>query len=95
MSMNKETVAKVSRLSRLKMTDAESEKIAGELETILGWIEQLNEVNVDGVKPMVSAVPHKPYRRPDEVTDGQIVDKVLANAPETAEDFFVVPKVVE
>ncbi len=95
MSMTKETVAKVARLARLKTTAEENEKLAGELESILGWIEQLNAVDTNGVEPMVSAIPHKAYHRPDEITDGDIVEKVLSNAPESAEGFYVVPKVVE
>ena len=95
MSMNKEAVAKVARLARLETTDEQNEKLAAELESILGWIEQLNAVDTDGVEPMTSAIPHKAYRRPDVVTDGEIADKVLSNAPEAVEGFFVVPKVVE
>lgn len=95
MSMNKEAVAKVARLARLKTTEEQNEKLAGEMESILKWIEQLNAVDTDGVEPMVSAIPHKPKRRVDEVTDGNKVDDILANAPESAEGFFVVPKVVE
>ena len=95
MSINKEAVAKVARLARLRTTPQENEKLAVELDSILGWIEQLKEVDTTGVEPMISAIPHKTKRRVDEVTDGEIATKVLANAPESSEGFFVVPKVVE
>jgi len=75
--------------------DAELEPLAQEISGILDWIEQLQEVDVDGVEPMTSAVPMRLKRREDVVTDGQRRDDVLANAPEAREGFFAVPKVVE
>lgn len=95
MSIDKDTVRKVAHLARVAVRDDELEPLAGELNAILGWVEQLQEVDVDGVEPMTSVTPMALKRRADEVTDGEIQDKVLANAPETREGFFVVPKVVE
>ncbi len=95
MSLDKATVAQVARLARIKIGDADLEPMAGELGNILTWIEQLGEVDTDGVAPMTSVVETRLARRPDEVTDGDCADEVLANAPERADNFFVVPKVVE
>ncbi len=93
--MDKQTVLKVARLARLKIDDARAEALAVDLGGIFKWIEQLNEVNVEGVQPMTSVVKQAAYRRPDEVTDGNKQADIVANAPESAEGFFVVPKVVE
>jgi aspartyl-tRNA(Asn)/glutamyl-tRNA(Gln) amidotransferase subunit C len=95
MSLDKATVAKIAHLARIKVPEADQEHLAGELSNILNFVEQLNEVDTAGVQPMTSVAPHKLRRRPDAVTDGGIRDAVLLNAPETAEGFFVVPKVVE
>ena len=95
MSIDKETVSKVAKLARIKITPEEEEKFAGELSGIMDWIELLGEVDATGVEPMTSVVDMKLHERADEVTDGGYADKVLANAPETQEGFFVVPKVVE
>lgn len=95
MSVSKEDVKKVARLSRIAVDDDRLEPLANELNGILGWIEQLNEVDVDGVEPMTSVVAAELPMRDDKVTDGGIVDDVLANAPNSTAGFFVVPKSVE
>jgi aspartyl-tRNA(Asn)/glutamyl-tRNA(Gln) amidotransferase subunit C len=95
MSLDKSTVAKIATLSRLRLTETEQEKMVDELNGLITWVGQLNEVDVSGVEPMTSVSGHKMKLRPDAVTDGDARDKALANAPETAEGFFVVPKVVE
>lgn len=95
MSLDKETVAKVASLARLKMTDAELEKYGPQLSNIIQFVEQLAEVDTDNVEPLASVVDIKLRLREDEVTDGGVQKEALANAPETLEDFFVVPKVVE
>ena len=95
MSVDKNTVRKVARLARIAVPEERLEPLAGELNGILAWIEQLNEVDVEGVEPMTSNV-HQPLRlRDDVVTDGNRVADVLSNAPRSADGFFVVPKVVE
>lgn len=93
--MDKQTVIKVAKLARLKVTDDQAEALATNLGGIFKWIEQLNEVKTDGVEPMTSVVQQAAYRRPDVVTDGHRQADITANAPESAEGFFVVPKVVE
>jgi aspartyl-tRNA(Asn)/glutamyl-tRNA(Gln) amidotransferase subunit C len=94
--MDKQTVLKVARLARLKMDDARAEALAADLSGTFKWIEQLNAVNTDNVAPMTSVLASmQAYRRPDEVTDGNKQADIVANAPENAEGFFVVPKVVE
>ncbi|SMC93202.1 Asp-tRNA(Asn)/Glu-tRNA(Gln) amidotransferase subunit GatC [Primorskyibacter flagellatus] len=95
MSIDLETAARVAKLARIKVEDDALPALAGEFNTILGFIEQLNEVDVDGVEPMVSVTPMRLARRHDGVTDGNQQDKVLANAPDAREGFFAVPKVVE
>ena len=95
MSVTKDDVRKVARLIRIAVPEEELETLAGELSGIMGWIEQLNEVDVGGVEPMTSVVAAKLPMRDDAVTDGSIQDQVLANAPKTDEGFFVVPKAVE
>ncbi len=93
--MDKQTVAKVANLARLHTSEEDNERLAGELSAIFDWIEQLNEIDTENVEPMTSAIPHDGHWRKDEVSDGGIQDKVLENAPEDAEGFFVVPKVIE
>ena len=88
-------VRKIARLARIRVEDAEVSHLAGEINGILGWIEQLGEVDVEGVAPMTSAVDVAAPLRADRVTDGGIRDKVLANAPEEEDGFFVVPRSVE
>ncbi|HAE28726.1 MULTISPECIES: Asp-tRNA(Asn)/Glu-tRNA(Gln) amidotransferase subunit GatC [Hyphomonas] len=95
MSVTKDDVRKVARLSRIAVDEAHLEELAGELNGILGWIDQLNEVDISGVEPMTSVVETKLPMREDVVTDGNIPDQVLANAPRTEDGFFVVPKSVE
>jgi aspartyl-tRNA(Asn)/glutamyl-tRNA(Gln) amidotransferase subunit C len=95
MSIDISTVRKVARLARLRTTEAEAQVLSGELSNILKMIEQLNEVNTDGVEPMTSVIEMQMPEREDKVTDGGIAEKILANAPEKTAGFFVVPKVVE
>ncbi len=95
MSIDKETVLKCARLSRIKTTDAEAEVLVGELNGILKMVNELEEVNTDDVEPMTSVIDVKHPERQDKVTDGGIQEKILANAPEEAAGFFVVPKVIE
>jgi aspartyl-tRNA(Asn)/glutamyl-tRNA(Gln) amidotransferase subunit C len=95
MSVTKDDVKKVARLSRIAVDDARLESLAGELSGILDWIEQLGEVDVEGVAPMTSVVETRLPQRDDVVTDGNKVDEILANAPRAEDGFFVVPKAVE
>ena len=95
MSIDVETARRVAKLARIQVDDGDLPALAGELSNILGFMEQLNEVNVDGVEPMTSVTPMRLKRRVDVVTDGNIQDKVLKNAPDAREGFFAVPKVVE
>ena len=95
MSVDKNTVRKVARLARIAVPEERLEPLAAELNGILAWIEQLNEVDVRGVEAMTTPVKMTLPMREDEVTDGRIRDRVLANAPKTEDGFFVVPKVVE
>ena len=95
MSIDTETAAKVAKLARIKVDPSELPALAQEFNAILGFIEQLGEVDVDGVEPMVSVTPMRLKRRADGVTDGNMQDKVLSNAPDAREGFFAVPKVVE
>ncbi len=95
MAIDKATVVKVARLARIAVSDDEAEALRGELNTILGFVEQLNEVDVEGIAPM-TAVVHVPLKeRDDVVTEGGQAGKVLANAPVHEGPFFAVPKVVE
>jgi aspartyl-tRNA(Asn)/glutamyl-tRNA(Gln) amidotransferase subunit C len=95
MSIDETTAARVAKLARIKVDPEALPALAGEFNTILGFIEQLNEVDVDGVEPMTSVTPQVLRRRADEVTDGHQQEAVLANAPDAREGFFAVPKVVE
>lgn len=95
MSVTRDDVRKVARLSRIAVPEERLDELAGELNGILGWIDQLNEVNVEGVEPLTSVVETKLPMREDVVTDGNIQDQVLANAPRSEDGFFVVPKAVE
>ncbi|MCI4663426.1 MAG: Asp-tRNA(Asn)/Glu-tRNA(Gln) amidotransferase subunit GatC [Neomegalonema sp.] len=95
MSVTAEDVRKVAKLARLAVEEEQIPALTSELNGILAMVEQLQEVDVDGVEPMTSVSPMRLKRREDGVTDGDKVEQVLANAPETAEGFFVVPKVVE
>lgn len=95
MSVDTATVKRVARLARIAVAEDEVEKLKGELNAILAFVEQLNEVNVDGVEPLTSVVEQTMKKRADVVTDGHIPAKVTANAPVADDNFFVVPKVVE
>jgi aspartyl-tRNA(Asn)/glutamyl-tRNA(Gln) amidotransferase subunit C len=93
--MDKEKAGKIARLAHLQFDAPSLEKMAGDMNTILGLMEKLAEVNTDDVKPMTSASDNTLFWREDKVTDGHKQADILANAPETTEGFFVVPKVVE
>jgi aspartyl-tRNA(Asn)/glutamyl-tRNA(Gln) amidotransferase subunit C len=95
MSIDTETARRVAKLARIKVEDADLPALAQDFNRILGFVEQLNEVDVEGVEPMTSVTPMRLKRRVDEVTDGGQQDKVLSNAPDAREGFFAVPKVVE
>ncbi len=95
MSVDLATVKRVAHLARIAVPETELPKLQGELNAILGFVEQLNEVDVEGVEPMTSVMPMAMKQREDIVTDGEIADRVVANAPASDDDFFVVPKVVE
>ena len=95
MSVDTETVKKIARLARIAIDDAEAEKMVGELNGILEWVEQLGEVDVTGVEPMTAVIANTTRLRDDAVTDGDVRDKVLANAPAKEGSFFGVPKVIE
>jgi aspartyl-tRNA(Asn)/glutamyl-tRNA(Gln) amidotransferase subunit C len=95
MTVDTKTVRKVARLARIAVPEERLEPLARELNGILAWIEQLNEVNVDGVEAMTTPVKMQLPMREDVVSDGNIQAKVLANAPKSEDGFFVVPKVVE
>lgn len=95
MSLDKAAVAKIAHLARIKVPESELERLAGELTQILTFVEQLNEVDTENVPPMTSVAAQKLRRRVDQVTDGGYREAVLSNGPETAEGFYVVPKVVE
>jgi len=95
MSVDTATVKRVARLARIAVDDDDAERMTGELNAILGFVEQLNEVDVSGVEPMTSVIPMEMKKRQDLVTDGGKADDVVANAPATEEKFFLVPKVVE
>ena len=95
MSIDRETARRVAKLARIKVEEDALDALAGEFNAILGFVEQLNEVDVEGVEPMTSVTPMRLKRREDVVTDGDQADKVLSNAPDAREGFFAVPKVVE
>ncbi|MET0709566.1 MAG: Asp-tRNA(Asn)/Glu-tRNA(Gln) amidotransferase subunit GatC [Tardiphaga sp.] len=95
MSVDAATVRRIAHLARIAVTDAEVPHLQGELNAMLAFVEQLQEVNVEGVEPMTSVMPVDMKKRPDVVDDGEIVDEVTANAPEAEGHFFLVPKVVE
>jgi aspartyl-tRNA(Asn)/glutamyl-tRNA(Gln) amidotransferase subunit C len=95
MALDASTVKNIAHLARIKVAEDQFEALAGELSNILGWVEQLAEVDTEGVAPMTSVVELTMPSRGDEVTDGDCRDQVLANAPEPVDGFFAVPKVVE
>lgn len=95
MQVDDATVRRIARLARIKITDAEVPGLKAELTGIFNWVEQLNEVDTTGVEPMTRVVDMQLRKRKDEVTDGNIADDIVANAPVKEDHFFVVPKVVE
>ena len=95
MSVNIATVKKIASLARIAITEEEAARIAPELDNIMGWIEQLSEVDVTGVEPMTAVIPNHLRLRDDVVTDGNVRDAVLSNAPQAEHGFFAVPKVIE
>ena len=94
-SVDLATVKRVARLARIAVTEDDAIRMTGELNGILGFVEQLSEVNVDGVEPMTSVMPMAMKKRTDKVTDGDKAADVVANAPGSDNHFFMVPKVVE
>ena len=95
MSVDIATVKRVARLARIAVNEEDAERMTGELNAILGFVEQLGEVDVSGVEPMTSVTPMVMKKRQDVVNDGEIADDIVANAPATEGHFFLVPKVVE
>ncbi len=95
MSIDTDTARKVAKLARIRVEDADLPKLAQELSGILGFMEQLGEVDVTGIEPMTGVTPMRLKRRADAVSDGNIQAAVLKNAPDAREGFFAVPKVVE
>jgi len=95
MSIDTETARRVAKLARIKVEDEDLPALADGFSRILDFVEQLNEVNVEGVEPMTSVTPMRLKRREDAVTDGDQAEAVLSNAPDAREGFFAVPKVVE
>lgn len=95
MQVDEATVRRIARLARIKITDEEAKALETELSGILDWVKQLDEVDTADVEPMTRVVAMTLKKRPDVVTDGEIADDVVANAPAREDHFFVVPKVVE
>ncbi|SFO75594.1 aspartyl/glutamyl-tRNA(Asn/Gln) amidotransferase subunit C [Mesorhizobium sp. NFR06] len=95
MSVDLQTVKRVAHLARIAVSEEDAQRMTGELNAILGFVEQLNEVDVTGVEPMTSVTPMEMKKRQDAVTDGNKAADIVANAPATDENFFLVPKVVE
>jgi aspartyl-tRNA(Asn)/glutamyl-tRNA(Gln) amidotransferase subunit C len=95
MSVDAVTVRRIAHLARIAVTEAEVPHLQGELNAMLAFVEQLSEVDVEGVEPMTSVMPMEMKKRPDVVTDGEIADAIVGNAPATEDHFFLVPKVVE
>jgi len=95
MSVDIDTVKRVAKLARIAVNDEQASKMQGELNAILGFVEQLNEVDVSQVEPMTSVVDVKAKQRTDIVTDGDKADDIMANAPASEDHFFMVPKVIE
>ena len=95
MPVSNDQVRHIAKLARIAMSDEEIERLAPELNKILGWVEQLGEVNTDGVEPLTAVIDQKLRLRDDVVTEGNIRDEILANAPEAQHGFFAVPKVIE
>jgi aspartyl-tRNA(Asn)/glutamyl-tRNA(Gln) amidotransferase subunit C len=95
MSVDAATVRRIAHLARIAVAESEVPHLQGELNAMLAFVEQLSEVDVDGVEPMTSVMPMEMKKRPDVVNDGEIADDVVRNAPAAENHFFLVPKVVE
>jgi len=95
MSVSPEQVRHIAKLARIAMSDEELDRLLPELNNILSWVEQLAEVNTEGVDPLTAVIEQKLRLRDDAITDGNVRDDVLANAPEAQHGFFAVPKVIE
>lgn len=95
MSVDAATVRRIAQLARIAVAEQEVPHLQGELNAMLAFVEQLSEVNIEGVEPMTSVTPMEMKKRRDVVNDGEIADEIVANAPETQDHFFLVPKVVE
>jgi aspartyl-tRNA(Asn)/glutamyl-tRNA(Gln) amidotransferase subunit C len=95
MSVDAATVRRIAHLARIAVNEEEVEHLKGELNAILAWVEQLGEVSVEGIEPMTSVTPMKMKMRADEVTDGGTPEAIVKNAPQSDDNFFLVPKVVE
>ena len=95
MSVSNEQVRHIAKLARIAMSDEEIDRLAPELNNILGWVEQLDEVDTEGVEPLATVIDQKLRLRDDVITDGDCRDDVLANAPDAQHGFFAVPKVIE
>ena len=95
MSVSHEQVRHIAKLARIAMSEEELERLVPELNAIIGWVEQLGEVDTDGVEPLTAVIEQKLRLRDDQVTDGDIREDVLANAPDAQHGFFAVPKVIE
>ena len=95
MSVDADTVRRIAHLARVAVAESDVEHLRAELNAILAFVEQLQEVNIDGVEPMTSVTPMAMKKRADVVTDGGIADVIVKNAPQSRENFFLVPKVVE
>ncbi len=95
MQVDRDLVRRIARLARIKVSETEASALEGELSGILDWVAQLDEVQTDGVEPMTRVIPMTLRQRADEVTDGEIPDQVVVNAPVHEGHFYVVPKVVE
>ena len=95
MSVDADTVRRIAHLARIAVAESEVEHLRGELNAMLAFVEQLQEVNVEGVEPMTSVTPMAMKKRSDAVTDGGIAEDIVRNAPASEDNFFLVPKVVE
>ena len=95
MSVDAATVRRIADLARIAVAESEVPHLQGELNAMLAFVEQLSEINVEGVEPMTSVIPMEMKKRPDVVNDGEIADDIVRNAPATQDHFFLVPKVVE
>jgi aspartyl-tRNA(Asn)/glutamyl-tRNA(Gln) amidotransferase subunit C len=95
MSVDADTVRRIAHLARIAVAENEVEHLKGELNTMLAFVEQLSEVNVDDVEPMTSVTPMAMKKRVDAVTDGGLAEDIVKNAPMSEDNFFIVPKVVE